>query len=70
MQFKKSVRKNCRTMWMAVGRFGWIDSRLPHIALEPGEPPFPYRVCCGGAFATLTDAKAYVRSVARDMGII
>ncbi len=70
MQFKKSTRKNCRTMWMAVRPCGLIDIRLPHIALEPGQPAFPYHVYRGADFATLADAKAYVRSVARDMGII
>ncbi len=81
MKFKKTTDKiTGSTRWAPTHgdsswRSGMVDSRLPYIQLYPAPFGFQYQVITAdrqdfGSFQTLTEAKAMVRSVARDRGVI
>jgi len=81
MKFKKTTDKlTGSTRWNPTHgdsswRSGMIDSRLPFIQISPAAFGFQYQVKSTdhqdfGSFQTLSEAKAAVRSIARDRGVI
>ena len=81
MKFKKTTDKiTGSTRWLPTHddsswRSGMVDSRLPFIQMFPAAFGFQYQVTGSdrsdfGCFQSLSEAKALVRSIARDRGVI